>query len=361
MDQHDVRLLQQIRGYPCVTILLPTHRTSPDNKQDRVRLSNLVTEASNRLLSEFKRRDVDPIIDRLERLINAIDLRYALDGLALFVNQSFARASMLPFPVKERVVIDETFATRDLVYALNHATRCWVLVLSEKPTRLFAGVNETLDEIQSEGFPLVHEGPGGSAALPGGFGVRKSAYRDERHRQFFRDVDSALKPFMADDPLPLVVVGVARYLAFFDEVSAHKGAIVGRVTGSHDKTSAHELSKLVWPLVVQHQAERREATLAELQRAVSEHKYASAMGEVWHLAHQGRAATLLVEEDFHYPARLDATGAHLIPADDPTATDVMDDAVDEVIETVLQKQGKVVFVEPGRLSDHQHIALILRY
>lgn len=71
--------------------------------------------------------------------------------------------------------------------------------------------------------------------------------------------------------------------------------------------------------------------------------------------------TSLVEEDFHYPATVDASGMHLTPADDPTAAGVMDDAVDEIIETVLSKGGRVVFMDNGQLAEHQRIALILRY
>ena len=48
MNRHDIRLLQAVRLYPSVTITLPTHRTSPDNKQDPIRVRNLVTEATNR-------------------------------------------------------------------------------------------------------------------------------------------------------------------------------------------------------------------------------------------------------------------------------------------------------------------------
>ncbi len=33
MNRHDVRHVQQIMGYPCISITLPTHRTSPQNKQ----------------------------------------------------------------------------------------------------------------------------------------------------------------------------------------------------------------------------------------------------------------------------------------------------------------------------------------
>lgn len=360
MNQQDVRLLQQITGYPCVTITLPTHRTVPENRQDPVRLKNLLKEATERLLGEFNKRDIEALLKRLENLASAIDFRSTLDGLALFVNQDFGRAFQLPFPIKERVVIGETFFTRDLVHALNHSTRYWVLVLSEKPTRLYEGFNHELTEVEEGGFPMIHEGPGGEAPLPGGFGIKKSAYRDEKHLQFFRKVDEALKPFLANDPLPLIVVGVDRYHAFFNEVSAHTKAVIGTVTGSHDKTSPHELSKLVQPLVDQHRDEKKQEALEQLERSVSERKLVSTIGEVWRKAHEGRGDLLLVEEDFHFPARLDENGA-LVPADDPSATDVMDDAVDDIIETVLNKQGRVVFVENGKLEEHRRIAMVLRF
>ena len=361
MNKHDIDLLQKISGYPALSITLPTHRTSPENRQDPIRVGNLVAEARERLLTEFSKREIEPLLDRLEKLVDTIDYRYALDGLALFINRDFARAFFLPFSLKERVAVDETFYTRDLIYAMNRTPRYWVLVLSEQPSRLFEGSHETLIEVKEDVFPLTHTGPGGESPLPGGFGIKKSQYRDERHRQFFRQVDAALRPFLLDDPLPLIVVGVDRYLAFFKEVSEHKDAISATLEGSHDSTPEHELGELVWPVVKQALAKERQKYLDELDQAIGERKYASAIGEVWRMAQAGRGRLLLVEEDFHYPARVDESGLHIEPAEDAEAPDVLDDAVDEVITTVLEKGGKVVFLENGQLDAHSRIALILRY
>lgn len=361
MNRHDVRLLQQIRGYPCLTIILPTHRTTPDNRQDPVRLKNLVGEAADRLLSEFNKREVEALLKRLEDLTSTMDFSSSLDGLAIFVNQDFARAFRLPFTVKERVVIDETFATRHLTKALNRSLRYWALVLSEKPTRLYEGTNDALGEVLENGFPMVHEGPGGEAPLPGGFGIRKSAYRDEYLQKFFRKVDAALKTVLAQDDLPLILIGVERHLAFFNNVTIHRGAVIGTLTGSHDKTSPYELHKLVAPILDKTIKDKRREAMEQLDKAVGAKKSASTISDVWLPAHEGRAELLLVEEGFHYPARLHADDKTLLPADDPSAPGVIDDAVDEIIEEVLNKQGKVVFVETGKLSEHGRIALILRY
>ncbi len=361
MNRHDVRHIQQIMGYPCVSITLPTHRTAPENRQDPVRVKNLVREAANRLLEEFPKREIEPLLTRLEKLAESIDYNYLLDGLVLYANQDFSPSFILPFSVPERVVVDDTFLTRDLVHALNHTARYWVLSLSEKPTRLYEGVLDNLVEIQDEGFPMEHTMPGGAKSLPGGKGIRKSAYRDEYHRKFFRQVDSALKTFMDIDRLPLVVVGVDRYHAFFNEVTRYQDQIIGRITGNHDKTTAYELSKLTWPLVEESLVAKRQQVLGMLEKAVSDRKVATEISDIWQKATGGLGYHLLVEENFEYPARLDESGQNLIPAEDVTAPDVIDDAVDEIIEFVIHSGGEVTFMEDGQLEKYQRMALILRY
>jgi hypothetical protein len=361
MNLHDLKLLQAIRSNPSLTITLPTHRTSPDNKQDPIRVKNLVTAAANRLIAEYGKRTVEPILRRLEEITSDIDYRYTLDGLAIFVNQDMARMFMVPFPLHERVVVDETFFTRDLVFALNRTPRYWVLALSEKPTRLFTATRETLSEIETGGFPMFHLGPGGEQGIPNDPAVNRSAYRDEHHRIFFRQVDAAFASFMAGDRLPLALIGVDRYLAFFREVSKHSDAIIATLTGNYDTTSAHDLGRLIWPLVETNLHHRRTQILREIDAAVGGQRATSTLGEVWRFAQESRIATLLVEEDYHQPALIDESGLRLTPVDDPTTPGALDDAVDEVIATVIERGGQVVFVPNGSLGVHQRIAGILRY
>ncbi len=324
-------------------------------------MRNLVAQAKEQLRAEFSNRDIAALLERLDKLSAAIDYRHALDGLVMFVNADFDAKFYLPFTLPERVVIADRFLTRDLVYAMNRTPRYWVLALSEQPTRLFEGTLDTLVEIQAGGFPMTHEGPGGTAPLPGGFGINPSAHRDERHRQFFRSVDAALKPFLAHDPLPIGVVGVDRYLSFWNEVTTHKEFMRATLLGNYDAATPHELGRLVWPLVEKAQAERVQRHLDELDGYVSQGRVAATVGEAWRKANEGRGKLLLVEKDFHEAGKLDETGLLLLPVDDPTAPDVIPDAVDAVIETVLSKGGEVIFTENGQLADFQRIALVLRY
>jgi hypothetical protein len=169
VNRYEVHLLQQIKAYPALTITLPTHRTPPDNRQDPIRVKNLVEQAANRLLEEFNKREIEPLLMRLERLVEEIDYPFTLDGLAVFVSRDFARAVQLPFTLKECVNVGETFLTRDLVFAMNRTPRYWVLALSEQPTRLYEATRNDLIEIQAGGFPITHEGPGGEHIIANSF------------------------------------------------------------------------------------------------------------------------------------------------------------------------------------------------
>jgi hypothetical protein len=67
-----------------------------------------------------------------------------------------------------------------------------------------------------------------------------------------------------------------------------------------------------------------------------------------------------VEESYRYPARLSADGDMVTPADDIEAPDVIDELVDELIETVLDRGGWIALVRDGSLTEHGKVALTLR-
>ena len=167
LTRQDLNQLQSLTKVPALSILLPTHRTFPDNKQDPILVKNLVDEATNRLSQEFSTRELEPLLKRLETLVSEIDYPHTLNGLALYVSHDFAKLYYLPFSVPARVVIDQTFATRDLVYGMRRSLRYWVLLLSQASTRLLAGTGEILEEVHDQNFLMQMTGPGATTAQIG--------------------------------------------------------------------------------------------------------------------------------------------------------------------------------------------------
>ncbi len=360
ISRDELRSLQAHNDYPSISILAPTHRTAPANKKDRIVVKNLVAQGLKRLHGEFKKREVAALVQNLKKLVDGIDWEHAQDGLALFASGKVATALALPFRVKARVMIDASFATRDLSFTLNRAPRYRVLTLSEKPTRLYEASTNVVSEYTAKPFPLTHKGPGGASKLPGGQGINRSAVRADAHRQFFTKVAEAVAVLQKQDPLPLVVVGVDRYLAFYEEVTGDVESIIGLVAGNHDTTSPRDLGRLVWPVFQAGATHQRTRALMRLDAAVSANRHASGIDQVWRAAYDKRCQTLLVDTDFSHPADLSPEGDQLLSYTGKGAA-ALDDAVDDLIERVIADGGEVFFYEPGTLELHQQIAAILRY
>ena len=357
LTRHEVETLQAQSRYPSISILAPTHRTAPANKQDRIKVNNLVKKAVGRLHKEFKKREVASVVKNLQELVKQVDWQHTLDGLALFASDSHSASVALPFRVKPQAIIDETYATRDLVYAFNRATPYRVLVLGHT-ARLYDAWTTVLEE-HANPFPMQHQGAGGAAKLPAGEGINRSAVRNEAQRKFFRSVDEALGTQQKAHPLPLVVVGVERNLAFYREVTAHADCIIGMLAGNHEKTSPSTLGKLVWPVFEAGAIVRRTDALVQLDDAVSANRYASGIDQVWTAVKSGKCRFLLVEKDFHYPADVSPAGDRLLPFTGRGAQ-ALDDVVDEVVERALKTGAEVFFYPPDDLEVHQKIAVVLR-
>lgn len=82
---------------------------------------------------------------------------------------------------------------------------------------------------------------------------------------------------------------------------------------------------------------------------------------VWQAAEEGKGLILLVEKDYALPGFVTEEGSKLFLHPPAEPHRIITDAVDDVMETVLAKGGKVKMVENGKLNNYEHMALILRY
>lgn len=353
--------LLEVRGDPAVSIVMPLDTRRPGNDRDRIRLRNLHAEARHQVLEWYTGREAKAVLDRLDAAVAAVDLLRPGLGVAVFATRDLAAAHMTPFPVHEAVAVDSTLLTRSLIQGLRRSPRYRVLVVSEKRTRLFEGVREQLVEVDDGGFPLrsgltrVDR-----RAVAGRFALEGSGDDREALRTFYRSVDVAVRDVCRQDPLPLVLAGVERSVARFEEVAGtHGQEVIGRVHGNHVFLSPHELGAITWPVVRHYLRRRRRAAVTALVKAVGEGRAVTGIDEVWSLAGQGRGSLLVVEEDYrHEPSVLKDSRLVLAPV--PVGPDVITDPVDEVVETVVRLGGSVEFVPSQRLGELGRIGLLLR-
>lgn len=349
-----VSRLLSVEAELVATVTCPLDRRRPGNDEDRIRLRNLQAQAREQLLTQGSvgRR----VAKHLDEAFASIHPRGA-DGVVVVATPDGGEAHLLPFPVRASVELGTTPATRFLVQGLRRSPRYRALVLSERATRLFEMVRDDAVEVTSGGFPMAADiTPTDHRAVAGRF-ARGESDDTEQQRAFYREVDRALTEVQRDDPLPLVLIGVERSMAQFEEVSENKSHITARITGAHDRAKPHEIGALTWEVMRERLRQRRAQVVQELADAIGTKRAVTGIDEAWQLGRTGSGRLLIVEEDYRAEPAREVDG-HLVF--DGEGDDVMDDPVDELIEHVVRTGGAIEFVASGALEEYAHIGLILR-
>ncbi|GHG61086.1 baeRF3 domain-containing protein [Streptomyces griseocarneus] len=377
LTDETLRDLRRPRDYPAVSLLLPTTRRSPYSTEDGVRLRNTVAEAKRRLAEDPRvtraaRTDVE---NRLDAAAAEVDLTHTTDGLLILAAPGEHQVWYLPRSVPQRVVVSDTFLTRNLVAARIVEEPYWALVLSESESRLWDGAGENLTEVTGDGFPVRPALPDHEDALPGRHfdkvGKHALTPREEAHlereRQYMRTVAGALAPVVDRTPRPLYVVGLREQIALFEKLLPGTGAITARVeNGGASSKSAHELFELLHPAFDARRSSRQGEVLRRLSDARGQKRYTSGLDEIWQTVRQGRVALLAIEDHYQVTAKLDGNGGHPQRVETPTEPlladpSIHEDVVDEIVENALQSGADIEFVPDDTLASEDRLAAVLRY
>ncbi|MEW2251239.1 MULTISPECIES: baeRF3 domain-containing protein [unclassified Streptomyces] len=352
--------LRRPRPYPAVSVLTPTHRREPDNTQDRVRLRNVVAEAKRRL-------ETDPAVSRerraevareLDRALAEVDLTHSEDGLVIFAAPGEHQVWSLARPVPERVVLSDTFLTRNLVSAQAADRPFWVLSVSADRVTLWSGGHDRVAEEHVGGFPRVRSRENFDSERQERIGDLPSTFRDEGTRQFLREADTAMTEVLRDAPRPVYVTGEQAALSLFDDVGTVAKCAVHIRHGGLAHASPEAVWQAVRPVVAEQERQTADSVARELEAARGRRAFAAGLDEIWRSAREARVRLLAVEENYQVTVR--DVGDHLEPAAGDEL-DAREDIVDEIVEQCLETGADVRFVPDGALGDSDGIAGVLRF
>lgn len=339
-----VLLLQSVRADPCVSLLASTTPAIRMSPADASTLERLAGQAACRLAADATPGGAE-LVAALDDLVTRARSGPTGSGIALFVNAAVREVVRLPVEVVDRVVVDPTFATRDLVRALHRTPRHVVLLLAEREARLLDGVGGDLCRPARSPFPLTAEHPAG---------------RPADVDAFLRQVDQALGTYLRLHPAPLVLVGAERTVARFRALSRNTDRLAGTVTGAFTRAPFATLVPRIRQVLDAYLRSRQEEALELLDRRRSRRAVVEGIDAAWLAARRERPEMLAVEEGLFHPARVSPDGDFLTRASDVDHPEVIDDVVDELIETVILRGGWVALVADGALAGHDRVALTLR-
>lgn len=345
-----LKRIKDIKSDCCVTIILNTHRNSQQSRKDEINLKNLVREAEQRLKENCDNETGQVVFPKLNELASNIDPRFNLESLALFVNRDIAEFIRMPIEVEDRVVVGNTFATRDLVRLLQKELNYYLLVLSRERARLIEAVGDKeINEIHN-GFPMENSF---TIAGEGKLFSRETSLVLE----FFGNVSQQLNDVQNGRKLPVFICTDEPNYNDYLKVAQGNENIAGLVQGNKDDEEPHNIVKAAWPVAKKWLEEENSKRLDELTNSAGVEDFETDFTEIWKAIIEGKGKTLYVKEGYIQPAILEKNTVK--PASDEDAN--VDDIIDRMIDKNSEMGGDTVFVSGDELKEYNDLVLLKRF
>lgn len=246
---------------PCLSLYQKTHRTFPENRQDTLRYTNLLSTLQRSLAQKYPAREIQTLLEPYLQLADDEDFwTHALDGLAVFGAPGFFHAYRFQGSPRELAIAADSFHTKPLLRVMQSSRRFHILSLSRTTAAMFEADQYSIDALQlPSDFPATLEQALGSELShpeitlasfgpAAGGGVRRhghSSRRDEEEidaEKFFRQVDSAVsRMFSNTSGMPLMLAALPEHQGLFRKISKNERLIKEAMTTDPQHLSEEQL------------------------------------------------------------------------------------------------------------------------
>ena len=341
--------------YPNVTILLPLDKYG-------LEFNNHLKEIGDKLIAELQiqyHHKADIVIEQIQSLPNDIDSKRDKKSVAVFLSPVQKKIFYLNVSLDEHIFVDEHYELRDLINFMNNTDKYLLLVQSYDFYKIYLG-----DRFQLLRVNLTH--PSDIQSFTNDIAEKVENFTDSVDRKeimmdkFIHHIDKELDILLKQHHLPLFVVGPERMNGHFKKITHHSPSVLDYVHGNYNEAKPHQLLNLILPHLKEIKIKENHELADNIEHALNANKLRFGIEEVWGTLMEQKGKTLLVERNYTYPCIVDKDGYLDTNLDKAKKTDIID-AVDLMIEKVMQSGGEVKFTDSDLLVDFRRIALFLYY
>jgi len=159
--------------------------------------------------------------------------------------------------------------------------------------------------------------------------------------------------------LPLFVLANKSLIDHFRGITKHASSIIEFVSTENEYATSDDIRNTLKPYLHDWQKIKQKLIASQLRDATNNCSLSAGMSNVFRMAEKRSGRILLVEEDYAYPSENRNNEEIIFKATQPYSRySYIKDAVDEVIEKILDRDGDVEFVSKRMMEKHDHIALV---
>lgn len=225
------------RSKPKVTISLPTHHRSPENKQDPILYKNLILKLKKEFEENYSRRVWEELFNKLSDLGNdTLFWNHTSDGLVVIGCDDRIETFDLSYQPVESVSVGEAFHIHPLISFKNLYETYYLADLAKDRVTVYEahreGIHEVKDELQIKTFSEIYSDfDSNSDVNAGSYGGLDASYHGHRarpeevrkdRRKYFRYLDKTFQEMASANKREFILAGTTENLAEFKEISQGK-------------------------------------------------------------------------------------------------------------------------------------------
>ena len=308
---------------PFISLYQPTHRQSPENKQDIIRFKNLTKEMEISLKQKYPKNEITSIINLFNKISEDKELWITvLDGLGVLYAEGQAIIYKLARPVKELVVVSDSFHIKPLIRNFQSADRYHVLGLNREEFTLFEGNRYGFDEVEiGTDIPKTikealgeeyistyvkanrYGGAGERGNYHGHYGRKEGIEVDTE--KFFRVVDRVVADnYSKKTKLPLLLIALPEYHTLFKEISHNPYLLEEGIRNNYDALTVSKLKTGVWDVIEPLYLKKTEELVTRFETQRAQDYGSDDIVQVAKACAENRIDTVLLESDRIIPGRI---------------------------------------------------------
>lgn len=342
----ELRNLAAVRAPICASLFLPTTPLTQDTGADRITLKNLSQRVAQQLhAKDADKRQIAALEEHLADLSEDDEFwRFQARSLAILATPDRLRSYRLPNRLTEAAEISDRFHLKPLLRAVTFPHHAFVLVLSQNSVRLV--------EVYADLPPItvrVPDFPKDSA---------RAADQKAAMRQYARQIDHALRSFLAGRHTPLLLAATEPLDSIFRSVASYAHLRAPSLPGVTEHSTDGELEQAARAFLDGLYAREIEELKRAFEQHVGQGRATVDVADAARAATYGTIESLIVDMDQVMPGTVDQSG-EVVFHDAPAADSY--DVVDEIACRALLTGARVLSARRDDIPHGASLAAILRY
>jgi Bacterial archaeo-eukaryotic release factor family 3 len=211
-------VMNAVSYLPSVSLIMPFEPKMNLKTELSYKLKMAADKIALQLTENYEPEKTKAVLDKLNSLLSGLNYNTYKKSIAVFVSPVFEKVYYLDIPVEEKIIIDESFEIRDLVYSKKQLHKYLILILSAEWTKIFLGNSKEFIRLKSTTPDNVN-------AIWNQEPERVANFSDPSSRKelmlnkFLKYTDEGLGMILKATPLPVFVLGTERTAGHFKKLT----------------------------------------------------------------------------------------------------------------------------------------------